>query len=363
MPRYIPYHPPKPLAQAHHYHPTSSDCSDQPDYSVNIHDQREDNHLGWEAHGLIPAFTKHRDGLLDESNICLFYHGPLVAEIFAASEDERRRSDSLSDLGVGFQLDPELAKLEQAEEVDKERPKTPTLVQEVETINTKGRRMPLTTVRPLSTSPAADIGSALARHNTAGDNDSSSSPTSSTSAISRSLDPSISPPPQPTAPTFFIPKPIQLSVFRRSLDPRLSQKDRSILSMPSWEEIDRRADVKQVNQRERWRIRATAHQHSKFTRRDSMQDSKQGCTKWKKRIHSVASNDAETDSEGPTSRSKCTKRQRTIATSDSSGLTSLSSRSPSPSPMPEKRDCLHFRDSESLTPLPDSPCPSPFIRA
>ena len=374
MPRYIPYHPPKPLARAHHYHPVSSTPSslvDQPDLgsrSVIIFDQFQDGLVGWEAHGAVPGFTKHRDGLLDESNICLFYHGPLVAEIFAAWEDERRCSDHTSDLGSIFQLDPELAKLEQVEEVETERPRTSTLLPEPKPISLKGRRIPLLTVRPLSASSAADIDNALISKDTADEHDPFSSPTSSASLISHSLDPSISPPPpQAITPTFFIPKPIQLSVFRRSLDLRLSQKDRPISSMPSWEEIDRQSDAEKAYQRERSRLRAIAQQQSKVqsTRQDSVQDSKKGYRTGKKRVHSVAGHDSATDSKESSTTSKCKKRQRIIATSDSSDLTELPSRSPSPnhSPMPEQRDCLHFRDSESLTPLPDSPCPSPVICA
>jgi len=342
MPRYIPYHPPKPLAQAHHFHPVSSDSLDQPYRCIDILDQREDLYVGWEAHGLGPGFTKHRDGLLDESNICLFYYGPLVAEIFAAWEDERNCS-GLSDSSAIFKLDPELAKLEPVKEVEKERPKTPTLVLEVQSIGSKGRRIPLTTVRPLSASSATNINHPLAWHNTVGDDVSSSSLTSFTSIVSRSSDPSTASPTQTVAPTFFMPTRIQLSVFRRSLDldPQISQKDRLLSSMPSWEEIDRQANVRQAYQREKSKQRA----------------------KRKRRVNSAASTDAATDSDGPGSSSKRKTRRRTIVTSDSSGLPSLSSSIPSPSPMPEKRDYLHFRDSESLTPLPDSPCPSPFIRA
>jgi hypothetical protein len=186
------------------------------------------------------------------------------------------------------------------------------------------------------------------------------SPTSSTGAISRCLYPpsevssesTLSPPPPawPWVITEFVPKKKSMNKFLKSLImPRRPLVEREPKDWPTWEEMTiarEKSLAYQVvyDRAKRAAARARAQAQTGAGPSSSASTSKKKVTKLKQTAQPSGSN---------------VKREDRAGSTDST-LTSLSDldRSPSPCPEPRTRDPLRWRDSESLTPLPDSPPPS-----
>jgi hypothetical protein len=314
-----------------HYHPVDpslplsyirSSTSTEPDYDYFV-----------ELAGDRPCFTKHRDGVLSASNLCLYLPGPLAGMLRQEEEEMVQEKQVI--------IDPELLMLDQA--IWDDLPKTPIG-------KGKGKQYELVEDEKETTERMLDYD--------ADDEDTINlSPTSSIGAISRCLHPpsevssesTLSPPPPawPWVITEFVPKKKSMNKFLKSLVmPRRPLVEREPKDWPTWEEM--------TVAREKSLAYQVAYDRAK---RDA--------------ARARASTGAGPSPNASTSKKKMRKKQTAQpfgsnvkredrAESTDSTLTSLSdlSHSPSPCPEPRTRDPLHWRDSESLTPLPDSPPPS-----
>jgi hypothetical protein len=322
---------PRPLVMLQHYHPVDpslplsyirSSTSTEPDYDYFV-----------ELAGDRPCFTKHRDGVLSASNLCLYLPGPLAGMLRQEEEEMVQEKQVI--------IDPELLMLDQA--IWDDLPKTPIG-------KGKGKQYELVEDEKETTERMLDYD--------ADDEDTINlSPTSSIGAISRCLYPpsevssesTLSPPPPawPWVITEFVPKKKSMNKFLKSLVmPRRPLVEREPKDWPTWEEM--------TVAREKSLAYQVAYDRAK---RDA--------------ARARASTGAGPSPNASTSKKKMRKKQTAQpfgsnvkredrAESTDSTLTSLSdlSHSPSPCPEPRTRDPLHWRDSESLTPLPDSPPPS-----
>lgn len=325
---------PRPLVMLQHYHPVDpslpasyirSSTSTEPDYDYFV-----------ELAGDRPCFTKHRDGVLSASNLCLYLPGPLAGML-------RQEEESVIQEKVVV-IDPELLMLDQAMWGD--LPKTPLG-------KGKGKQYELVEDEKETTERMLDYD--------ADDEDTTNlSPTSSIGAVSRCLYPpsevssesTLSPPPPPAWPwviTEFVPKKKSMNKFLKSLImPRRPLVEREPKDWPTWEEMTiarEKSLAYQVvyDRAKRDAARARAQARTGAGPSSSASTSKKKLPKMKQTAQPPGSN---------------VKREDRAESTDST-LTSLSdlSHSPSPCPEPRTRDPLRWRDSESLTPLPDSPPP------
>lgn len=238
-----------------------------------------------------PLFRKFRDGPVDSNNICILFPSTLSSHISAQSVPAYAEAAPY----VG-DLDPELV-----------LPSTPPHTSPISTPgNTPGSTITDISDLSISLDPLAEARARLARPK----------PT-----MSRKLE--YVPPPRfieiHEATVLSGPKALTRK-FARSL--RRQSADVPVTDWPVWGEMMERADLRNDLKKEQ---KAKAEQKEK-TRNMDQSDRHESTPPVEKK-----------------SKVKPSKKRKRIPTP-----------TPSPSPQPEKRDPLHFRDSESLTPLPES---------